>query len=453
MRTDCVALAAMLLLTPVGARAADLVVWWEKGQAAEEDEAVREIVAAFEQQTGKQVELVLGVQEKLVADLVAALGAGRPTPDFLFTVAETQPYERWAYEGRLVDLTDAIGHFSDLFDPDALERVTLLNGTTGRRGLYLLPMGLVSHHVHVWKTLLERAGFTLADIPKQWDAFWSFWCDQVQPAVRKALGRDDVWAVGLAMSPTSVDTSNGIWQFIDAYEAHYVTRDGRLVIDDPQVRRKLIKAVDSYTAIYRKGCTPPDSVTWDGYSNNAQFLAQTIVMTLNQTLSVTNALKRERPKDYYENAATIDWPDGAYGQPLVIETFANRAAVFRDGEHVDNAKQFVRFLVGEGWLAHYLDFSGERMLPPMPKLLDAPFWLDPSDPHRMRAAIQLLTRPRSYEYVVAAGDWRYNKSLPWSQEGGGDPWPDAVHRVVTEGITPEQAVDETIARIKQILAE
>ena len=27
----------------------------------------------------------------------------------------------------------------------------------------------------------------------------------------------------------------------------------------------------------------------------------------------------------------------------------------------------MRFLVGEGWLAHYLDFAGERMLPPMPE--------------------------------------------------------------------------------------
>jgi hypothetical protein len=87
----------------------------------------------------------------------------------------------------------------------------------------------------------------------------------IQPAIRKALGRDDVWGIGLTMSPTSVDTSNGIWQFIDAYEADYVTREGRPVIDDPGVRRKLIKAVDSYTAIYRKGCTPPDSVEWDGY--------------------------------------------------------------------------------------------------------------------------------------------------------------------------------------------
>ena len=61
-------------------------------------------------------------------------------------------------------------------------------------------MGRVTNHVHVWKSLLERAGLTLADIPKEWEPFWSFWCDKVQPAVRKATGRDDVWGVGLPMS-------------------------------------------------------------------------------------------------------------------------------------------------------------------------------------------------------------------------------------------------------------
>ena len=182
-----------------------------------------------------------------------------------------------------------------------------------------------------------------------------------------------------------------------------MTRDGRLVIDDPEVRRKLIKAVDRYTQIYRKGCTPPDSLTWE-YGNNAQFLAQTIVMTPNQTLSVTNALRAERPEDYHDNAASIEWPDGAYGQPLLIETFVNPAAVFKDGGNVADAKEFVSFLIGEGWLAHYLDFAGERMLPPMPKLLDAPFWLDPSDPHRMRSAMQLLTRPLLHDYVAVSGD-------------------------------------------------
>ena len=444
MRRAAGALALALALAPLGARAADLVVWWEEGQAAEEDAAVREIIAAFEQKAGKQVELVLGPQEQIASDLVAAVEAGRRTPDFAFTVADTQPYHQWAYEGQLVDLSAAVGHFSDLFDPDALGAVTLLDGTTGRRGLYLLPMGFSTHHVHAWKSLIERAGFTSADIPKEWDAFWAFWCDKVQPAVREALGRDDVWGVGLPMSATSVDTSNGIWQFIDAYEANYVTRDGRLAIDDPEIRQRLIKAIDSYTAIYRKGCTPPDSVTWDGYGNNKEFLAQNIVMTPNSTLSIPNTLKATRPEDY-DNAVTIDWPDGAYGQPLGIETAVNRAAVFKDGDNVDNAKEFVRFLVGEGWLAHYLDFAGDRMLPTMPKLLQAPFWLDPGDPHRMRSAMQLLTRPRPYYYQHVSGDWGHIEAYTV--------WPEAVQRVATDGISPEQAVDEAIARIKQILSE
>ena len=59
MRARAVVLAVAIVLAPLGARAADLVVWWEKGAYAQEDEALREIIAAFEQRTGKQVELVL----------------------------------------------------------------------------------------------------------------------------------------------------------------------------------------------------------------------------------------------------------------------------------------------------------------------------------------------------------------------------------------------------------
>ena len=40
-------------------------MWWEEGYYAQEDEAVREIIAAFEQETGKQVELVFYSQDEL----------------------------------------------------------------------------------------------------------------------------------------------------------------------------------------------------------------------------------------------------------------------------------------------------------------------------------------------------------------------------------------------------
>ena len=137
-------------------------------------------------------------------------------------------------EDRLVDLTETVGHFSDLFDPNQLDRAVLLNARTGQRALYGLPMGQISNYIHVWNSLLERASLSLDDIPKDWEAFWSFWCDQVQPAVRTATGRNDIWGIALVMSAEPDDGVDQFFQFVAAYEADYVTRDGRLVIDDPE---------------------------------------------------------------------------------------------------------------------------------------------------------------------------------------------------------------------------
>ena len=446
MRKQVILIAAALLLAPLGAHGADLVVWWEKGFYPQEDEAVREIIAAFEQKTGKQVDLVQPTQDEMFDQVPTAFESGEP-PDFALGTRFGSHISEWAFDDRLLDLTDTVGIFSNLFDPDALAWWMLLNHKTGQRALYALPWGRSTNHVHVWNSLLEQAGFTLDDIPREWDAFWSFWCDEVQPAVRRATGRNDIWGVGLATSVEAGDTQVQFLQFLAAYDADYVTPDGQLIIDDPEVRRRLVKALDDYTATYRKGCTPPGSVSWTGIDNNKAFLAQSVVMTLNESLSIPNALKHDRPEDYYENSATMEWPLGPDGQAFPIRGDFYPAVVRKDGRNVGAAKEFVRFLVAEGWLAHYLDFAGERMLPPMPKLRDAPFWLDPSDPHRMGAAMQISSRPMQYDYTTVTGDMRYD--LTWRELI----WAKAVHRVAAEGISPEQAVDEAIARIKQILAE
>jgi ABC-type glycerol-3-phosphate transport system substrate-binding protein len=67
--------AATLILAPLGAEGADLVVWWEKGFYPQEDEAIREIIAAFEQETGKEVELVRPTQDQIVGQAEATLEA------------------------------------------------------------------------------------------------------------------------------------------------------------------------------------------------------------------------------------------------------------------------------------------------------------------------------------------------------------------------------------------
>jgi ABC-type glycerol-3-phosphate transport system substrate-binding protein len=65
VHAHAVFVALALILAPLAADAADLVVWWEKGYYDQEGEALREIIAAFEQGSGKQVELVQPTESEL----------------------------------------------------------------------------------------------------------------------------------------------------------------------------------------------------------------------------------------------------------------------------------------------------------------------------------------------------------------------------------------------------
>jgi multiple sugar transport system substrate-binding protein len=138
--------------------------------------------------------------------------------------------------------------------------------------------------------------------------------------------------------------------------------------------------------------------------------------------------------------------ESANGEPLVIDGALLRAVV-KAGTNSALAGDFVRFLAEEGWLAHWLDFAGDEILPPMRKLVEQPFWLDPSDPHRMAAVMQVSSRPLPHNYAAASGDLRHDRV---ERE---HVWAKAINRIVTERIAPAQATYEAIARIKQILAE
>jgi multiple sugar transport system substrate-binding protein len=292
MSSPVLLFAAALALAPLGAHAADLVVWWEKGFFPPADEAVVEIVSTFEQDTGKEVELVQPEQGEIQHKAETALAAGDP-PDFLFSSLSQRWIPRWAYEDRFTDLEGVLKPVIGLFDADAIEVSMLLDGKTGRRGLYALPMGRISNHIHVWNSLLERAGFTVADIPTEWGTFWSFWCDRVQPAVRQATGREDIWGVGLPMSVAAIgDTADQLVQFQLAYEAPWIGLDRRLQVDDPEIRAGMVEALDDYTAIWREGCTPPESANWTNIDNNKAFLAQNVVMTLNGSIDPRSAQAR-----------------------------------------------------------------------------------------------------------------------------------------------------------------
>ncbi len=166
MHKQVTVLAAAIMLAPLGARAADLVVWWEQGSYAQEDEAVREIIAAFEQDSGKRVELTQYPIAELPDKIEAALAAGQP-PDFAFGLRMNPTSFR---DGPTTIGSWTLRALSDISRTCSIRSPSggwsWSTRRPGRTALYALPMGRTTNHVHVWKSLLEQAGFTLADVPK-----------------------------------------------------------------------------------------------------------------------------------------------------------------------------------------------------------------------------------------------------------------------------------------------
>ena len=65
-----------LLAAPAPTLAADLKIDWEQGFYPEEDQAITAVVAAYQQRTGKTVELNLYPEDDFAAKIVAKIDAG-----------------------------------------------------------------------------------------------------------------------------------------------------------------------------------------------------------------------------------------------------------------------------------------------------------------------------------------------------------------------------------------
>ena len=443
MRARAVVLAVAIVLAPLGAQAADLVVWWEKGFYPQEDgRSGRSSPPSSRRPASRSSSSSPHRTRSWQAE--AALAAGRP-PDFLFgtlsiwvaSVGLRGPARRPRRRPRPV---------LDLFDADAIERPPARRQDGPTR-----PLRAADGPIFQPRPCLEQPRWSGPDSPSPtFPRVGGVLVLLVRPGAagraqgprpRRHLGR---WAANVRRRLATPTTSSCSSSSRTARPGS--TRDRRPQLDDPAVRARIIRALTAYTAVWRKGCTPPDSTSWTNIDNNKAFLAQTVVMTVNTTLSIPGALRTSRPDDYYKNAATIEWPNGADGQPLVIDGDIRRPWFSRPAGIPRSPSDFVRFLAEEGWLAHWLDFAGDQFTPPMRKLVEQPFWLDPSDPHRMRAAIQILTRQHLMNMIVRDHEWQSARLRE-------NVWGKAVHRVAAEGISPEQAVDEAILRIKQILSE
>ena len=130
-----VALGALMAAGSLTAAQAQekLNVWWVKGFYKSEDDALYAAIKKYEAKSGIKVELSQYPIQDMIPKTVAALDSGTP-PDVAYAdVYDFQTAGKWAFDGKLEDVSDVIGPIKGEFEPVALSTAFLLNGKTGKK--------------------------------------------------------------------------------------------------------------------------------------------------------------------------------------------------------------------------------------------------------------------------------------------------------------------------------
>jgi multiple sugar transport system substrate-binding protein len=446
-----VAGAAMLAGSSAAQAQQKLTVWWVKGFYKSEDDALYDAIKKYEAKTGVKVELSQYPIQDMIPKTVSALDSGSP-PDVAYAdVYDFQVAGKWAFDGKLEDISDILVPMKERFSKNTIETAYLYNDKTKKRAYYAFPMKQQTMHIEVWSDMLAKAGYKISDLPTKWNDYWNFWCEKVQPAYRKATG-ERAFAIGVPMGVDSSDAFYSFLTFVDAYNVKLVDDNGKLLVDDPKVKAALVKAMADYVMPYQKGCTPPSSTSWKDPDNNVSFHNKTILMTHNATISIaakwlddannttlTAEQRAAAKKNYDDNIFTLGFPNKPDGSKMAYRTAVKLGVVFEQSKNKKLAKDFVQFMMIEQNLTPYVEGSLGRWFPVTKEGQASPFWK--ADKHRLSVFNQYASGTTTFEFT---------KNYKFTVLNNENVWAKAMSRIVNDKIPVDKAVDEMIARIKQV---
>ncbi len=421
------------------AEAKTAVVWWIQGFAQEEDIAFKQIVEDYEKATGNKIDYTIAPYAPMRQKTVAAITSGE-VPD-LFQNSPVEMNAVWAWDDKLVDLSDVVATQKDKYTQAALLSANCYNSITKKRSNYLAPYQTASLPNHIWKPLVEKAGYKMEDIPKTWEAYYDFFKD-VQKKLREQ-GMRNVYGLGFQLTTQGNDPNNFFNYWLLAYGGHnLVSKDGKLHLDDPQVRNAVIKALDVPTRAYKEGFVPQSAINWNDADDNNAFHAKQLVMDLDGTISTEVAIIKK--KEDYDDIVVQGLPLSNEGKPVPAQVTNTGGMIPKGAKNIEVAKDFLKYLIQPKVTNDYLKIGMGRNVPAMVHIVkDDPWWS--ADPHRKAYVEQALLGPTEPDFFVYNPAWAEVRN----QHVFGAAWAD----ILKNGMTPEAATDKAFKWVEQIFAK
>src|ERR1700693_4224867 len=205
------------------AEAKTATVWWVQGFAEEEDVSIKKIFSDYEKASGNKIDYSIIPYAPHRQKVVSAITSGE-VPD-LFTANPAEVVALFAWQGKLVDVSDVVETQKAQYSETALLSAQCYNSVTKKRGVYGIPITGATLPHHIWKSLVAKAGYKIEDIPKTWDAYYDFF-KGVQKKLREQ-GSRNVYGLGLQITTNGVDPNNVFHYWLAAYGGKDIlTQDG-----------------------------------------------------------------------------------------------------------------------------------------------------------------------------------------------------------------------------------
>jgi multiple sugar transport system substrate-binding protein len=443
LRNSLAVAAAGTLARPFIANAAATTaeVWWAQGFVPEEDEALKKVVADYQKASGNTIDLSIMPFAPQRQKIVSAVTSG-VVPD-LFQNNPDEIMALYAWDDKLVDVTDVVDTQKEEFADTALLSAFCYDNVAKKRSYYGVPFAFGALPNHIWRPLVEKAGFKMEDIPKTWDAYYDFF-KEVQKKLR-TQGVRNVYGLGLQVTTNGNDPNNTFNYFLIAYGGqNIVTKDGKLHLDDPQVKEAVIKALTYPTTAYKEGFVPPGAINWNDADDNNAFHAKTIVMDLDGTISTEVAVLSQGKKEDYDDIATMGLPLSNDGKPVPSIAGPACGLIPKGAKNVEVAKDFLKYLIQPKVDNELLKVGLGRNLPPMPSIVKKDAWWF-ADPHRASYANQALLGP------TAPNFWALNPA--YAQVQNEHVWGAAWADIMQGGLTPQAAAEKAFKRVEEIFAK
>jgi multiple sugar transport system substrate-binding protein len=421
------------------AAATTATVWWTQGFAHEEDIAFKKLVEDYEKASGNTIDYTIIPYAPLRQKIISAVTSGVVPDVYPSTPTELVGLQAWS--DKLVDVSDVIEPQREEYTETALSSMNCYNSVEKRRSIYGVPFTQAVLPNHVWRSLVEKAGYKMEDIPKMWDAYYDFFKD-VQKKLR-AQGMRQVYGLGFQVTTQGNDPNALFAYFVIAYGGKdIVTKDGKLQADDPKVREAVIKTLTYPTTAYKEGFVPSGAISWNDADDNNAFHAKQIVMDLDGTISTEVAIIAE--KQEYDDIVTMGLPLSNEGKLVPSQAGCGCALIPKGAKNIAAAKDFLKYLSQPKVNGEYLKVGLGRSAPPMPSIVKKdPWWL--ADPHRKAYTEQAVLGPTSPQF------WAYNPA--WAEVQNQHVWGAAWADVIQHGMTPEAAADKAFKWTQSIFAK